>query len=764
MGSSSSRRLPPLLRSLARWTRFPLASGKVADLLLLVRTLEVEARHVGPRRDLAFAQGDLIDAPGDLLEDRVLGAERVARLIDVGRDHAVPDPQFAPFGRLLAHDHAEQGRLAGAVGTDHADDPSGGQAERHVLEQETIAVALLHAHGLDHEVAQVGTRGDLEDHGLVAAVGFLRRHLLVSLQPGAVLGDPGSGGQPDPFQLALEGLAAVALGLLLLREPIFLLFQPARIIPLPGDALAAIEFQDPAGHVVQEVAIVGHGHDGAGILVEVAFEPGHALGVQVVRGLVQEEHVGLLEQELAEGHATLLAAGEDLHVGVAGGQPHGVHRDFELAVEIPGVRGLDLVLDRGLLVQELLHLVRFEGLAEAGVDGIVAIEEGFRGGHGLHHVAQDILRGVELGLLREVADPRARGGPGGPDEVLLHAGHDPQERALARAVAPQDADLGPGIERQPDILEHLFFAVGLGQVLDREDVLRRHGLRARGTGGSRGDEGRPQGLPLERIDPSERKATRSSRSRSRSRSPSARASQVREATQDRSARTSRGRLRPMNPISAAIDKTEELLGHSPHTAIVSLPLGAWAFSNLCDGLAMLTGERKYDDAARLSMAVGLVGAAGAVLTGLNDYAKIPKDRPSHEVATTHALGNSAVASMFVASYVMRGKRSRPGTPRQHGVATPGDHRRGIVPLHRLARRQARLRDGREREAGHGTTLERGEPGRNQPGGRGKRPRPRSPRPGRPPRAECLRSSAHRRSDERLSGKRIRGRSRSDDRG
>jgi len=109
----------------------------------------------------------------------------------------------------------------------------------------------------------------------------------------------------------------------------------------------------------------------------------------------------------------------------------------------------------------------------------------------------------------------------------------------------------------------------------------------------------------------------------------------------------------MNPISAVIDKAGELLGHSPHPAIVSLPLGAWAFSNACDGLAMVTGEDKYDDAARLSMAAGLIGAAGAVVTGLNDYGKIPKDRPSHEVATTHALGNSVVASLFVASYVLR---------------------------------------------------------------------------------------------------------------
>jgi uncharacterized membrane protein len=112
----------------------------------------------------------------------------------------------------------------------------------------------------------------------------------------------------------------------------------------------------------------------------------------------------------------------------------------------------------------------------------------------------------------------------------------------------------------------------------------------------------------------------------------------------------------MDPITKAIDKTEELLGHSPHPAIVMLPLGAWAVSNVCDGLGLLTGDERYDDAARVSMAIGLVGAAGAVLTGVRDYGYIPANRePSHSVATTHGLGNAVVGSLFATSYVLRSR-------------------------------------------------------------------------------------------------------------
>jgi uncharacterized membrane protein len=113
----------------------------------------------------------------------------------------------------------------------------------------------------------------------------------------------------------------------------------------------------------------------------------------------------------------------------------------------------------------------------------------------------------------------------------------------------------------------------------------------------------------------------------------------------------------MDPITALVDKTEELLGHSPHPAIVSLPLGAWTVSNLCDGLALATGDDSFDDAAQISMGIGLLGAVGAIVTGIRDYSKIPKDRPSHDVATTHALGNALVSSLFVASYILRVRAS-----------------------------------------------------------------------------------------------------------
>ena len=144
---------------------------------------------------------------------------------------------------------------------------------------------------------------------------------------------------------------------------------------------------------------MGDGDDGALVLGEVALEPGDGLGVEVVRRLVEEQQVGRAEQQAAERDAALLAAGERRDVGVAGRQAQRVHRVLELRVEVPGVGGVDLVLEARHLVGGLVGVVHRE-LVEA-------VEQRLRLGDAVLDVALDVLALVELGLLLE--DPDACG-------------------------------------------------------------------------------------------------------------------------------------------------------------------------------------------------------------------------------------------------------------------------------------------------------------------------------------------------------------------
>lgn len=117
----------------------------------------------------------------------------------------------------------------------------------------------------------------------------------------------------------------------------------------------------------------------------------------------------------------------------------------------------------------------------------------------------------------------------------------------------------------------------------------------------------------------------------------------------------------MEMIFNAIDKIEETLGHSPHPAMTDVPVGAWVVSGISDVMGVLTGRKAYDDCARVSMGIGLVGAVGAAITGLRDYSFIPLDRqPSHEIATRHALNNAVAGTLYTASYLLRSRSEQAG--------------------------------------------------------------------------------------------------------
>ncbi len=209
---------------------------------------------------------------------------------------------------------------------------------------------------------------------------------------------------------------------------------------------------------------MGDDQDRALVVDQVLLEPGDGLGVEVVGGLVEEQHVGRLEQEAAEGDAACLAPRERVGHGVVGRAAQRLHRDVDLAVEVPEVLRVDLVLEARHLLGGLVGVVHGEV--------VVALEDGALGRNALHHVAADVEGGVELRLLREVADAGALGGPGLAGEVLVEAGHDLEQGRLAGAVGADDADLDAGQEAQADVLEQLLAAGNaLGHPVHVKDVL-----------------------------------------------------------------------------------------------------------------------------------------------------------------------------------------------------------------------------------------------------------------------------------------------------
>ena len=134
--------MPPDAQQLGQVDAVALAARQVLDPLLLVGALEVEPGDVGARRDLALADLEDLGALRDLVEHGLVAVERVAALVDVGQLDGLADAQRAAVGLLLPGDHAEQRRLAGAVGADDADDAAARQVEGQILDQQVVAVGL----------------------------------------------------------------------------------------------------------------------------------------------------------------------------------------------------------------------------------------------------------------------------------------------------------------------------------------------------------------------------------------------------------------------------------------------------------------------------------------------------------------------------------------------------------------------------------------------------------------------------------------------
>ncbi len=96
--------------------------------------------------------------------------------------------------------------------------------------------------------------------------------------------------------------------------------------------------------------------------------------------------------------------------------------------------------------------------------------------------------------------------------------------------------------------------------------------------------------------------------------------------------------------------------HEPlHSVITDVPLGSWTATVTFDLLAAISGSKKLDFAADATVILGLLGAAGASVTGLNDWAEVKREAP-RKIGAVHALLNVAATALFGASLFERRKR------------------------------------------------------------------------------------------------------------
>lgn len=93
------------------------------------------------------------------------------------------------------------------------------------------------------------------------------------------------------------------------------------------------------------------------------------------------------------------------------------------------------------------------------------------------------------------------------------------------------------------------------------------------------------------------------------------------------------------------------LGHPLHPVITDIPLGAWTLAILFDVIWLIKGTHGWVSAADVTVAIGLLAAIGAAITGYTDWNET-FDR-ERRVGLAHGLLNTTAIVFYLVSLIIR---------------------------------------------------------------------------------------------------------------
>ncbi len=93
------------------------------------------------------------------------------------------------------------------------------------------------------------------------------------------------------------------------------------------------------------------------------------------------------------------------------------------------------------------------------------------------------------------------------------------------------------------------------------------------------------------------------------------------------------------------------LGHPVHPVLTDIPIGAWSGTMLLDLVSLNDDSKGLANGADLSLAIGLLGATGAAVTGVTDWSDL--DGTDRRVGFMHGLLNGSITVMYLVSLILR---------------------------------------------------------------------------------------------------------------
>jgi uncharacterized membrane protein len=93
--------------------------------------------------------------------------------------------------------------------------------------------------------------------------------------------------------------------------------------------------------------------------------------------------------------------------------------------------------------------------------------------------------------------------------------------------------------------------------------------------------------------------------------------------------------------------------HPVHTMLVTLPIGMWVFSLVCDIVLRAGGGVAWGPAAYYAIGIGIIGALCAAVFGLIDLFAIPAQTRARTLGYWHLGLNLSITVLFIVDFYLR---------------------------------------------------------------------------------------------------------------
>jgi uncharacterized membrane protein len=98
------------------------------------------------------------------------------------------------------------------------------------------------------------------------------------------------------------------------------------------------------------------------------------------------------------------------------------------------------------------------------------------------------------------------------------------------------------------------------------------------------------------------------------------------------------------------------MGEPLHAVLTDVPVGAWTVAMVFDAMDLIYDRKRFAQGCEISIAIGLLGAAGAAVTGATDWSDV--DPPARRLGLIHGLLNLSGAALFATSLFCRKQKSK----------------------------------------------------------------------------------------------------------